>query len=239
MPTLYVLEWEESEAGWGTRPDGLSLHVDEAEAQKFVKRHWANHAEGAAPAEYDRPCSEKGVLVEASQSLHAEVLAKGGSLRTYEHRVVTSPTGARRLVHKNGYDGDTFMALVAAGQAKLVEVDDYVAKWHSGAGEGASLPAYLGLSDSEYSDYVRDPGALVRIALARAVAKLQPAAYLHTKTQGDYLALGEGRLERDGTPVVVYLGVDGQLWVRETSQFRDGRFEANPSLAAARLALSL
>lgn len=238
MPALYVLEWEESEAGWGVRPDGLSLHVDEAAAKQFVRDHWAAQPAGGTPAEYDRPVSERGQLVEASSSLHAQVVAKGGSLRTYQHRVVTSPTGARRLVSKSGYDGDTFMALVAAGRAKLSEVDDYVEKWHAGAGDGAALPAYLGLSDREYAEFVKNPAMLTRLALQRAVAALAPEGHRHLKTNGEYLALGEGKLERDGSPVIVYLGVDGQLWVRATDEFRDGRFAASDSAEGLKLVLT-
>lgn len=47
---------------------------------------------------------------------------------------------------------------------------------------------------------------------------------MHKKTQGYYLVLGEAKLESNLQPVTVYLGVDGQLWVRDKDEFDDGRF---------------
>ena len=32
--------WEESERGWGVRPDGCSLHLTEADRKQFIKEYW-------------------------------------------------------------------------------------------------------------------------------------------------------------------------------------------------------
>ena len=56
--TAIVVDWEESEAGWGTRPDGWTLHSDRAAHRAFLAamrdREAAIHG-GTVPAEYSRP----------------------------------------------------------------------------------------------------------------------------------------------------------------------------------------
>lgn len=54
-----VQKWEESEAGWGTRPDGYTLHKTEEDIQSFLKKMRDREAEhlkpGEVPEEYTRP----------------------------------------------------------------------------------------------------------------------------------------------------------------------------------------
>ena len=47
-------KWEESERGWGTRPDGYSLHLSEADRKCFIKEHWGRLPD-EVPDEYSRP----------------------------------------------------------------------------------------------------------------------------------------------------------------------------------------
>lgn len=49
-----VQKWEESERGWGTRPDGYSLHLTEVDRAEYVKAYYARMP-AVAPDEYDRP----------------------------------------------------------------------------------------------------------------------------------------------------------------------------------------
>jgi hypothetical protein len=52
-------KWEESERGWGTRPDGYSLHVDEAARLRFVAEFWRKQKQRLGeetPDEYSRQC---------------------------------------------------------------------------------------------------------------------------------------------------------------------------------------
>lgn len=37
MPQVIVQKWEESERGWGTRPDGYSIHPDDAARKRFMR----------------------------------------------------------------------------------------------------------------------------------------------------------------------------------------------------------
>jgi hypothetical protein len=47
-------KWEESEKGWGTRPDGYSLHLTETDRAAFVQAYWDSMPD-EAPSEYERP----------------------------------------------------------------------------------------------------------------------------------------------------------------------------------------
>ena len=61
--TLLVCQkWEESERGWGVRPDGFSLHVDQTELSRYL-REYTKDRTGPAPDEYDRPCGKPYLCV--------------------------------------------------------------------------------------------------------------------------------------------------------------------------------
>jgi hypothetical protein len=67
------LLWEESEAGWGQRPDGFSLHLTQEDAKKYVEQHNAGLPKAPpVPHEYDRPCGEP-YLVELTQEQDEEL----------------------------------------------------------------------------------------------------------------------------------------------------------------------
>ena len=55
--------------------------------------------------------------------------------------------------------------------------------------------------------------------------KTGPTRWRHRKSGDVYEELHRGLIERDLTPVVVYRGEDGRVWVRPARQFDDGRFE--------------
>jgi hypothetical protein len=58
--TIVIQKWEESEAGWGIRPDGWTMHLTAADHAAYMKRHSdeqkADYARTkTVPAEYSRP----------------------------------------------------------------------------------------------------------------------------------------------------------------------------------------
>lgn len=54
-------KWEESESGWGTRPDGYSLHLTELNRISFCKEYWTKMPKDYVPDCYSR---EDGVPYE-------------------------------------------------------------------------------------------------------------------------------------------------------------------------------
>lgn len=52
--TYVVQLWEESERGWGVRPDGWSVHLSFEDCTAYIKDYTKDRT-GPAPAEYDRP----------------------------------------------------------------------------------------------------------------------------------------------------------------------------------------
>lgn len=55
MPRVVCQEWEESERGWGCRPDGYTLHLTEQDRAAYVQAHWDSLPDGRAPSVYSRP----------------------------------------------------------------------------------------------------------------------------------------------------------------------------------------
>lgn len=57
----------------------------------------------------------------------------------------------------------SFMDSLRAGSAQPSQIDDAVEAWHAGAGEGQTLEDFLGMTPSEYPEWMRDPGVLEAI----------------------------------------------------------------------------
>lgn len=55
MKNVVICEtWTESERGWGTRPDGVSLHLKEEDCKEYIKDYW-NTMPDEIQDEYSRP----------------------------------------------------------------------------------------------------------------------------------------------------------------------------------------
>ncbi|MGZ8887986.1 MAG: hypothetical protein ACXW1D_00340 [Halobacteriota archaeon] len=76
MKALYAVMWEESERGWGVRPDGCSLHRSELDALAFIKGVQDKQPKDYVPDEYSRP-SDIPKLIEVSESLYNYIMAEG------------------------------------------------------------------------------------------------------------------------------------------------------------------
>ena len=61
---------------------------------------------------------------------------------------------------------ETFVDLCLTGNVLLEEIDDFVDRWHE-APEGTELHDYLGMTEEEYSLWLRVPDALPYIIKAR------------------------------------------------------------------------
>ena len=81
--------WEESERGWGQRPDGYSLHLTEEDRASYIKAYWDSMPD-KAPAEYERPCgSPYKCSVDAKVYAHLQACENG--LRSFG----PNPPGAK------------------------------------------------------------------------------------------------------------------------------------------------
>lgn len=70
---IVAQDWEESERGWGVRPDGASLHQNASDLERFVKKYW-NGMPDAVPDEYSRPSGDYYILL-VPESVYNEVKA--------------------------------------------------------------------------------------------------------------------------------------------------------------------
>jgi hypothetical protein len=61
-PKIYSViaqDWEESERGWGTRPDGFTLHLTAEACKAYVKDYYLKYNNKAVtPDEYTRTCGD-------------------------------------------------------------------------------------------------------------------------------------------------------------------------------------
>ena len=64
-------DWLESERGWGTRPDGCSLHLTEEDRQQYIQNNWDGMPD-EVPNEYSRACG-RPYPVQVSPELYARV----------------------------------------------------------------------------------------------------------------------------------------------------------------------
>jgi hypothetical protein len=74
--------WEESERGWGVRPDGCSLHLNESECEKYVNNVYKDRNDDV-PHEYDRIVGHP-IYCFVSDNLYTK-LVKNGYLRLMEN----------------------------------------------------------------------------------------------------------------------------------------------------------
>jgi hypothetical protein len=59
MNKVILQIWEESERGWGTRPDGCSMHIDLKERENYIQTIYdSRKSDESIPNEYDRIVGE-------------------------------------------------------------------------------------------------------------------------------------------------------------------------------------
>lgn len=81
---IVVQEWEESEAGWGCRPDGASLHLTEADREAYIKAYWdaekKRNPGGAAPHEYSRASGSPFIMDVDTKTFNKIKKSKNGMM---------------------------------------------------------------------------------------------------------------------------------------------------------------
>lgn len=79
MNTVVVQKWEESERGWGVRPDGYTLHKSMADRDAFVEAFWKDQKKllgEEVPDEYTRVSGEP-YLADVSDEVFARIEGGG------------------------------------------------------------------------------------------------------------------------------------------------------------------
>jgi len=84
MKKVLLQHWEESERGWGVRPDGASLHLNEISHKIYVDSIYKNRS-GDAPHEYDRTVGNP-ITIEVSDGLY-ELLSENGNYRLTQYQL--------------------------------------------------------------------------------------------------------------------------------------------------------
>lgn len=72
---VVVQNWEESERGWGSRPDGFTVHLTEEDHKAFLAKHYADERKrnpsGVVPDEYSRPDGEPKKVLAGAKTVEA------------------------------------------------------------------------------------------------------------------------------------------------------------------------
>lgn len=82
LHTVIGQNWEESERGWGTRPDGFTLHLTKEDREAFIngyldrqKKYNEEHlGPGITPDEYTRVAGEPR-LISVSDEIYQSLMA--------------------------------------------------------------------------------------------------------------------------------------------------------------------
>jgi len=100
--------WEESEAGWGVRPDGYTMHLSEDDHRHFVEDYLHRQKEyfdgrlgrGVTPPEYTRVCGSPRPISVSKETYRELVKAKDkhgiwGKERSIAHARIPSAPESR------------------------------------------------------------------------------------------------------------------------------------------------
>lgn len=95
---VLVQEWMESEAGWGKRPDGFSIHFSQEQRDDYITEYWEkenarNIADANVPDEYSYETGSPfwAEIIDDSEEMVKRALTRE-SFRTFEK----NPTWLRR-----------------------------------------------------------------------------------------------------------------------------------------------
>lgn len=97
------LDWEESERGWGIRPDGCSLHKTPKDCDAYVKKYWKGMP-SEVPDEYSRPAfGSKPYAFEVDRQTYRKISASKNGIRLWHSETIELE---KKLATKNDTGGD-------------------------------------------------------------------------------------------------------------------------------------
>lgn len=83
MKNIVICEtWTETERGWGTRPDGASLHLSEDDYKKYIQEYWDGMPK-ETPHEYSRP-DDNLKKIHVSDKVYKQVCKSKNGLRLWK-----------------------------------------------------------------------------------------------------------------------------------------------------------
>lgn len=88
---VWYQAWEESERGWGCRPDGCSLHLTEEDVGKYVNDYCKSRDPHNVPDEYDRPYG-KPIQIEVDKETYKAVEKGKNGIRSWKKLKTTTIT---------------------------------------------------------------------------------------------------------------------------------------------------
>jgi len=75
---VYIIDWYESERGWGQRPDGVSLHLSQEDINIYIENYWleecSDQDDDYIPDEYSAPSTYNGTIIEVSEEIYRKIL---------------------------------------------------------------------------------------------------------------------------------------------------------------------
>ncbi len=81
LEAIIYVSWEESERGWGTRPDGCSLHLSEGDFKAYLADYWDSMPD-EVPDEYERPAGSP-VKAFVDEELYLRIEKSRNGIRLY------------------------------------------------------------------------------------------------------------------------------------------------------------
>ena len=85
---VLVQSWIESEAGWGIRPDGISIHFSKESLKEYVDAYWDRMQKtygSRTPHEYSRPEGEPVIMTVIHEGADERVLANVLAGKDFRH----------------------------------------------------------------------------------------------------------------------------------------------------------
>ncbi len=84
MKKVYLQHWEESERGWGVRPDGCSIHIDLESHKCFLQNIYDDRDPLNVPDEYERIVGDVSEVL-VSDSIFSEIIKEKGTIRLMQN----------------------------------------------------------------------------------------------------------------------------------------------------------
>jgi len=84
---VVVQNWTEYERGWGSRPDGISIHLSENHRNIYNLEFFKARSSGSVPDEYSNP-SDNGFLADVSEEIYLDLAAEKYGLRIWNRAII-------------------------------------------------------------------------------------------------------------------------------------------------------